>query len=284
MVEDIACHDEVEVVLRGHRVVLSHSLLHILEHGIHVASHLALGDTPITQRTHLLHHAGQRIAPVAGIRVHRDGSDRTALAEGVTVVDLHGRMVGAVTRDDSELQNSDEDAHRDEVPNVLQSPKRAHGRFRIEVHLKTFQELIAEDPQGPVPWDPTLRCIEGGGVREGGFGADHRQTEVVELLRPIPRNLPAVEGAGIGRLAAPDRIQGCHPRRGLMSRRCSRKDLFNALHHVGLGDVAHNIERGVAWVVPLLVECTQILLLPSLDLLLLADRELRAELVGLVQP
>mmetsp|Transcript_87295 Transcript_87295/g.224849 ORF Transcript_87295/g.224849 Transcript_87295/m.224849 type:complete len:213 (-) Transcript_87295:1735-2373(-) len=198
VLEDIARHNEVQVVLRWHRVILRHTLLHVLEHGIHVALHLTLGDSIVAHRTHLLHNAGQRVFPVAGIRVHGDGGDRTTLAERVAMVDLHWRMVRAVPRDNPELQHANEDTHCDKMTNVLERLQRSDRSLGIEVQLEALEQLIAEDLQRPMPRDATRLCVKRGSRRVRILGADHGQAEVVQLLRALASDLAAVERALVG--------------------------------------------------------------------------------------
>mmetsp|Transcript_73624 Transcript_73624/g.203242 ORF Transcript_73624/g.203242 Transcript_73624/m.203242 type:complete len:279 (-) Transcript_73624:396-1232(-) len=69
-----------------------------------------------------------------------------------------------------------------------------------------------------------------------------------------------------------------------MPRRSGLENLLDPADHLVLVEVADDIKSCISGIVPLVVEVAQVLLLPGLDLLLLADRELRAELVGLVKP
>mmetsp|Transcript_90181 Transcript_90181/g.215386 ORF Transcript_90181/g.215386 Transcript_90181/m.215386 type:complete len:519 (+) Transcript_90181:1781-3337(+) len=283
VVKDVTRHDEVQMVLRRHRVVFLHSLLHILQHGIHVALHLAFRDAIVANRSDLLDHAGQGISPVARICVHRDGGHGAALTEGVAVVDLHRGVVGAVPRHDAELQNTHKDAYCDQVPDVLVAAQRPHRSLGIEVQLQALQELISEDAQRSVPGLAAAGCIKCCSLGEGIVRANHRQAEIVELLRSGARDLPSEQGARICRSLTPDRVHDSRVRRRHVSGSGWLKHLLDACNHFRLVQVSHNIEGGVAWIVPLLVKVNEVLLLPGFDLLLLADGELRAQLVGLVQ-
>mmetsp|Transcript_11186 Transcript_11186/g.25051 ORF Transcript_11186/g.25051 Transcript_11186/m.25051 type:complete len:441 (+) Transcript_11186:2066-3388(+) len=283
VVKDVAGHDKIQVVLRRHCLVLGNSLLDILQHCCHVPLHFAFGDTVITDRTHLLHHARQCIPPVARIGVHGDGGDGAAFAEGVAVVDLHRCMVRAVPGDDSELQYSDENANSNEVADVLQVLQWSHRSLRVEVQLQALQQLIPEDSQGPVPWLLAAGGVEGGGLREGARRADHGNAEVVELLRAMPSNLPAEQRPGIRGLRSPDWIQGGDSGLRLVSGWGRFEDLLDASDHLILGHVPYDIEGRVAGVVPFVMECSKILLLPRLDLLFLANRELSSQFVGLME-
>mmetsp|Transcript_47037 Transcript_47037/g.134628 ORF Transcript_47037/g.134628 Transcript_47037/m.134628 type:complete len:246 (-) Transcript_47037:128-865(-) len=207
VVEHVARHNEVQVVLRRHRVVLDHTLLYILQHRFHVPLLLAVCDAVVADRPQLLHHARQSVAPVPRVGVHGDRGHCAALSERVAVVDLHRRMVGAVPGNNPELHHADEDSRADQVQDVLLSPQGPHWRFRVEVELQALQQLVAEDAQRPVPGLPARGRVEAGGGGEVPSRADHGQAEVVELLRPVARDLAAEQRAGVRRLCAPHRLQ-----------------------------------------------------------------------------
>mmetsp|Transcript_116133 Transcript_116133/g.339595 ORF Transcript_116133/g.339595 Transcript_116133/m.339595 type:complete len:544 (-) Transcript_116133:193-1824(-) len=97
-------------------------------------------------------------------------------------------------------------------------------------------------------------------------------------------DLAAEEGAHVRRLLAPNRLRVVLPGLQRMPSWCGLEDLLDPREHLLLLEIADHIQCRIPGVVPLLMEVPQVLLLPALDLLLLADGELGAQLVGLVEP
>mmetsp|Transcript_125781 Transcript_125781/g.361661 ORF Transcript_125781/g.361661 Transcript_125781/m.361661 type:complete len:200 (-) Transcript_125781:205-804(-) len=138
MVENIACHDEVQVVLGGHGVAFSNTLLGLFNHGIHVAVHLALRNSEVAHCTDLLDNACERVPPIPGVCVDGNGGNRTSLAERIAMVDLHRRVAGAIARYDAKLQHADENAHDDKLSDVLQMAQWSCRSLGIKVQLQSL--------------------------------------------------------------------------------------------------------------------------------------------------
>mmetsp|Transcript_6751 Transcript_6751/g.18089 ORF Transcript_6751/g.18089 Transcript_6751/m.18089 type:complete len:336 (-) Transcript_6751:856-1863(-) len=294
-----ALHHVVERVQRGDFVGLLCQLGAVPHDGVGVALQLTLVDAVALQATDLLDGHRQRALPVAGLRRHSQRGHGTALAPTVTDVQLNADERGVGLRIplvDAELEHAEDDAQHEELPEV------AHFGHGLDGHLA--EDAAHEVVQQGVPEDAHLRRLLARLQRADPIPVLHRGAHRVALLHQqllcckLLRAGSAVtiasdrawrrreKGRGVARTS-------CLVLLGLGSSQTCWDHARGALA-VGLLDqllelcsapvqVAYHVQGGVAWEVPLLPECQQLVPGPLVHLLHPANREPASQMILVVQ-